>query len=139
MPFGLKNVAPTYQQVVNTTFKDYLGVFMKLFLDDFNVFNDLDTHLLKLRQCFDKYREFGISLNPKKCMFLVHFGIILRYVVSKKGKLLDPRKISAIVHMPTPKTLKDIQVFNGMAQYYQCFIKDFVIIMAPVTKLLCKT
>jgi hypothetical protein len=29
-------------------FKDYLGMFMKVFLDDFNVFNDLDTHLTKL-------------------------------------------------------------------------------------------
>jgi hypothetical protein len=54
MPFGIKNSPPTYQQIVSATFKDYLGVFMKLFLDDFNVFNDLDTHLPKLRLCFDK-------------------------------------------------------------------------------------
>ncbi len=54
MPFGFKNVPPTYQWVVNTTFKDYLGVFMKLFLDDFSVFNDLNTHLTKLQLCFYK-------------------------------------------------------------------------------------
>jgi hypothetical protein len=48
MPFGLKNVPPTYQQMVNTNFNDYLGVFMKLFLNDFNMFNNLDTHLPKL-------------------------------------------------------------------------------------------
>ncbi len=45
MPFGLKN-APT--KVVSTTFKDYLGVFMKLFLYYFSVFNDLNTHFTKL-------------------------------------------------------------------------------------------
>jgi hypothetical protein len=38
MPFRLKNAPPTYQHVTSTTFKDYLGMFMKLFLDDFNVF-----------------------------------------------------------------------------------------------------
>jgi hypothetical protein len=48
MPFALKNVPPTYQWAVSTTFKAYLGVFMKLFLDDINVFNNLDTHLQKL-------------------------------------------------------------------------------------------
>jgi hypothetical protein len=64
---------------------------------------------------------------------------ILGYVVSKEGKLLDPKKISTIVHMPTPKTPKDIRVFNGMAQYYRCFIKDFTFIMAPIIKLLRKT
>jgi hypothetical protein len=33
MPFGFKNAPPTYQLVVSTIFKEYLGVFMKLFLD----------------------------------------------------------------------------------------------------------
>jgi hypothetical protein len=115
MPFGLKNVPPTYQWVVNTTFKDYHGVFMKLFLDDFSVFNYLNTHLTKLQLCFDNYKEFDISLNLKKLMFLVHLGIISGYVVPREGKLLDLKKILAIVHMPTPKTPNDIQVFNGMA------------------------
>jgi hypothetical protein len=45
MSFGLKNVPPTYQIVVNKTFKDYLDDFMKLFLDDLMVFSDLDTLL----------------------------------------------------------------------------------------------
>lgn len=40
--------------------------------------------------------------------------------------------------MFTPKTPKDIQVFNGMTQYYMCFIKNFTFIMAPNTKLLWK-
>jgi hypothetical protein len=41
-------------------------------------------------------------------MFLMHLGVILGYVVSKEGKLLDSKKQSAIVHMITPKTPKDI-------------------------------
>jgi hypothetical protein len=45
MSFGLKNVPPTYQIVVNKIFKDYLDDFMKLFLDDLRVFSDLDTFL----------------------------------------------------------------------------------------------
>jgi hypothetical protein len=51
-------------------------------------------------------------------MFLVHLDIIWGYVVVKEGKLLDSKKILTIVHMPTPKTPKDLQVFNDMAQYY---------------------
>jgi hypothetical protein len=64
-------------------------MFMKLFLDDFNMFNDLDTHLPKLWLCFDKCKKFDINFNPKKCMFMVHLGVILGYVVSKEAKLLD--------------------------------------------------
>ncbi len=44
----------------------------------------------------------------------MHSSVIMGYMVSKEGKLFDPKKISAIIHMPILKTPKDIQVFNGM-------------------------
>jgi hypothetical protein len=34
--------------------------------------------------------------------------------------------------MPTPKTPKDIQVFNGMAQYYRGFIKNLISLWLPL-------
>ncbi len=58
-------------------------------------------------------------------------GSILGYMVSKVGKLLDPKKNSIIVNMPTLKMPKNIHVFNGMAPFYWCFIKNFAFIMAP--------
>jgi hypothetical protein len=39
-------------------------------------------------------------------MFLVYLGVIFVYVVSKTGKLPDPKKISAIVNFLAPKNLK---------------------------------
>jgi hypothetical protein len=65
--------------------------------------------------------------------------MILGFIISKERKLLDPKKIQAIVNMPPPKNLQHIQVFNGMAQFYKCFIKNFVAIMAPINKLTIKT
>jgi hypothetical protein len=40
---------------------------------------------------FDKYKEFGINLNLKKCMFLMHSSVIMGYVVSNEGKILDSK------------------------------------------------
>jgi hypothetical protein len=40
--------------------------------------------------------------------------------------------------MLVPKTSKDIQFFNGMAQFYKYFIRNFTSVMAPITKLLKK-
>jgi hypothetical protein len=37
-------------------------------------------------------------------------------------------------HATTKESLM-IQVFNGMAQFYKCFIKKIVVIMAPITKM----
>jgi hypothetical protein len=114
MPFGVKNGPPTYQRVITKAFREYIDVFVNIFLDDFTIFNDLSTHLEKIN-FFYKCREYGISLNPKKCAFMVYFGIILRFIVSKEGKTPNLEKIEALVKMPILKTPQEIQVFNGMA------------------------
>jgi hypothetical protein len=75
MPFGVKNGWPTYQKVITKTFREYIDMSMKIFLDDFIVFSDLPTYLEKLKKCFIKCKEFGISLNPNKCVFMNNFGI----------------------------------------------------------------
>jgi hypothetical protein len=56
MPFGVKNGPPTFQRAVNRAFREYLDQFMKIFLDDFIVYNDMESHLMKLRLCFQKCR-----------------------------------------------------------------------------------
>jgi hypothetical protein len=51
---------------------------MKIFLDDFIVYSDMESHLMKLRLCFQKCKENKISINPKKCSFMVFFKIDFR-------------------------------------------------------------
>ncbi len=34
------------------TFRKYLDNFMKIFMDDFTVYSDMENHLQKLRLCF---------------------------------------------------------------------------------------
>jgi hypothetical protein len=45
MSFGVLNGPPTYQRAVTKTFREYLDNFMKIFLDDFIRYNDMDSHL----------------------------------------------------------------------------------------------
>jgi hypothetical protein len=78
---------------------------MKIFLNDFTIFDDMSTHLEKLKKCFLKCKEYGISLNPEKCAFMVYSGTILGFIVSKKGKTLDLKKIKVLVKMSSPKHL----------------------------------
>jgi hypothetical protein len=66
---------------------------MKIFLDDFTMYNDMESHLQKLILCFQKCREYGISFNPDKCGFMVFSRMILGFIVSKERKLPNPKKI----------------------------------------------
>jgi hypothetical protein len=74
------------------TFREYFDKFMKIFLDDFIMYSDMESHLQKLKLCFQKCREYGISLNPDKCAFMVFAGMILGFIISKEGKLPYPNK-----------------------------------------------
>jgi len=99
MPFGVKNGQSTYQRVVMKTFCEYIHVFMKIFLNDFIIFSDISTHLKKMEKYFLKCKEFSISLNPDKCAFMVFSGTILGFIMSKKGTIMDPKKVEALVNM----------------------------------------
>jgi hypothetical protein len=70
---------------------------------------------------------------------MVFSGMILCFIVSKEGKLLDPKKVETIIKMPVPKNPHDIQVFDILAQFYQCFVKKIAFIMAPITKIMRKS
>jgi len=75
---------------------------MKIFFDDFTIYNDIESHLMKLILCFQKCKEYKINFNPKKCAFMVFSRLILRFIVSKEGKIPNPKKFQAIVNMPIP-------------------------------------
>jgi hypothetical protein len=107
MPFGVKNGPSTYQRVVTKVFHEYIDVFMKIFLDDCTVFNDLSIHLEKFKKCFLKCGECAINLNLDKCAFMVCFKTILGFIVSKEGKTPNPKKIKALVKvLMLPKHLR---------------------------------
>jgi hypothetical protein len=71
---------------------------MKIFLDDFTVYSDMESHLQKLKLCFQKCKEYGINLNIDKCAFMVFSRAILGFIVSKEGKLRNPKKIQTTCH-----------------------------------------
>ncbi len=61
---------------------------MKIFLDDFTIFNRMETHLDKLKLYFLKCHEFTISLNLGKCVFVVFYGLIYDLLFLRKEKKL---------------------------------------------------
>jgi hypothetical protein len=71
---------------------------MKIFLDDFIVYGDMHSHM-KLKLCNKKCEIYIISFNPKKCAFMVFSKLILGFIVSEEGKILDLKKVQTIMNM----------------------------------------
>ena len=114
MPFGLSNARATFQKAMDMDFDRLMYRIVLVYLDDITIFSrEAKDHLKHLRHIFERCREFGISLNPKKCVFSVHEGRLLGYVVSKQGITIDPERITAILALPLPAHKKGLQSFIG--------------------------
>ena len=57
----------------------------------------------------------------------------LEHVVSGSGIMPDPEKIEAVNNISSPRNIKDIRSFVGLASYYRKFIPGFSSIAAPLT------
>ncbi|GKC32437.1 hypothetical protein Tco_1039731 [Tanacetum coccineum] len=54
-----------------------------------------------------------MKLNPKKCAFGMREGTFLGYKVDADGLRVFPDKVEAVLNLPSPECLKDVQKLNG--------------------------
>ncbi|XP_048605621.1 uncharacterized protein LOC106373592 [Brassica napus] len=110
MPFGLKNAGATYQRLVNKMFADKLGVTMEVYIDDMIVKSlHAADHLCHLRDWFETLNKYGMKLNPAKCTFGVSSGEFLGYIVTQRGIEANPKQISAVLNLSSPKNSREVQ------------------------------
>jgi len=139
MPFGLSNASSTFQRAMDMAFKGLMYKLVLVYLDDITVFSkNASEHLSHLRLVFERCREFGISLNPKKCIFVVHEGKLLGHIVSKEGVTIDKERIHAILQLPLPSHKKGLQCFIGRINFLRRFIPDIANLLKPLTSMLKK-
>ena len=70
-----------------------------------------------------------------KCQFWLDNVAFLAHVISTERVSVDPQKIEAIVNLKPPMNVIEIQIFLGLAGYYQKFVEGFSNLVAPLTKL----
>ena len=69
---------------------------------------------------------------------MVHQGIVLGHIISKKGIEVDKAKVELIIKLPFPTTVKGVRQFLGHAGFYKRFIKDLSKLSKPLCDLLGK-
>ncbi len=87
----------------------------------------------------EQLRKHGLYANLKKCRFHEDEVQFLSFVVSAQGIKMEEEKIEAVRDWPEPKSVRDIQVFLGFANFYRRFIRNFSRIAAPLTSMLRTT
>nr|GFA41657.1 reverse transcriptase domain-containing protein [Tanacetum cinerariifolium] len=139
MPFGLCNDPGTFQRCMMSIFHDMIEKTMKVFMDNFSVFEDsFSLCLTNLDKMLNRCEETNLLLNWEKSHFMCREGIVLGHKISKSGIEVDRAKVDVIAKLPYPTTFKGVRSFLGHAGFYRRFIQDFSKIVRPMTHLLEK-
>ncbi|XP_021607732.1 uncharacterized protein LOC110611653 [Manihot esculenta] len=108
--FGLKNAGATYQRLMNKIFKIQIGRNVEVYMDDMVVKSlTFQQYLVDLKEVFEVLEQYKMRLNPAKCAFFIRDGKFLGYMVSGKGIKPNPEKVEAILKMPEPTCVRDVQ------------------------------
>nr|GEW81893.1 reverse transcriptase domain-containing protein [Tanacetum cinerariifolium] len=118
MPFGLKNAGATYQLIKSRT--------------EEKVVRDAEETLKTLK-------KINMKLNPKKCAFGMREGTFLGYKVDADGLRVSPENLKAVIDLPSPKFLKDVQKLNGKLASLNKFLSKSAEKSLPFFKTLKKS
>eukprot|EP00253_Pinus_taeda_P021749 PITA_21749 len=139
MPFGLKNIGATFQRAMDIAFAKEIHDFLVVYLDDLTPLSKYDQkHLKHLRQIFMTCKKYGISLNPKKSMFSLEEGKLLGHIISKDGIRIDLERIQAILQIPYPRNIKELQAFLGKINFLRRFISNLAELIRLLSNMLKK-
>ena len=138
LPMGLKG-APAYFQSAMAT--EVLGGLImnicELYLDDVIVFADTQLSLVqRLKQCFDRFREKGISLNPSKCKLGVTSVEYCGHLIDEEGLHFTRPKLETVADFPKPETQHALRSFLGLANWFRDHIADHSRLVRPLHKVL---
>jgi hypothetical protein len=137
MPFGLINAGATFQRAMDVDF--WGNKCVVVYLGDVTVYSrNREEHIQHLTQIFERCKKYSISLNPKKTIFGVEEGKLLGHIISQAGICIDPERIKAITQLSLPHNKKAMQSFFGQINFVRKFTPDFVEIIKPLQKMICK-
>ncbi|KAJ1043256.1 hypothetical protein NDA10_004058 [Ustilago hordei] len=136
MPFGLANAPAHFQSFINDIFRDIIGIYVVVYLDDFLIFSDTEeAHVKHVTEVLTRLRSNRLFAKLSKCEFHTKTVEFLGYIIKPTGIEMDPEKVRTVKEWPMPESIHDIQRFLGFANFYRRFIAHFARIAKPLTAL----
>ena len=138
MPRGITGAPATFQRLMEKAVGDMNLLEVIVYLDDLIVLGKtLEEHEQRLLKVIDRLEEAGLKLSIDKCQFCCPQVTYVGHIVSENGIATDPAKVEAVSKWKQPTDLPSLQSFLGFCGYYRRFIKNYSIIVRPLTAL-CK-
>jgi hypothetical protein len=124
IPFGLVS-APAYYNFLMATIVliGLIGRICVSYFDDTAVFSKThEQHLSDLREVFERFVRYRLTLNGKKCQIAVSSVHFWGHVIDASGFNHLPERQQQAFSFPRPTTKKQMERFIGLATYFSFHI-----------------
>ena len=112
MPFGLTNAPATFQQEMNDIFREQIGQFVVIFLDDIHVCfvysRTLEEHAKHVCFVLQTLCDKKFYAKISKCEFFKKSITYLGHRITKRGVEIDPSRIDKITLWPTLRNIREV-------------------------------
>ena len=104
-----------------------------VFIDDVMIATETEKeHDEIIEEVLRKMEENDLFVKPEKCVWKTREVGFLGVIIGLDGVRMEKKKVQGVIDWLVPKSVKDVQKFLGLANYYRQFVKDF----AKIAKLL---
>ena len=133
-PFGLKHLPSAFQRVMKQILSNIPHV--HVYIDDIVIASsDLHEHVLTIRTVLERLTSYNLRVRPEKCTFCVPCLLILGHYVGSDGLQPDGTKVANVLDWPQPKSMKDMQSFLGLVNYFNEYIPFYSALVEPMNKI----
>ena len=140
MFFGLTNSPATFQAIMNELLRDLNNTGkVAVFIDDVIVGTETEEgHDELVAEMIKRLEENDLYVKPEKCKWKVREVDFSGVVIRPEGIKMEKEKVKGVLEWLTPKYVKDVQKFLGLANYYCWFIEGFATVARPLHNLVKK-
>jgi len=121
MFFGLTNSPATFQAMMNDLLRDLVvEEKVAVFIDDVIVAMETEEgHDEIVEEVLKRLEENDLFVKLEKCVWKVREVGFLGVIIGKDGVRIEKEKVQGVIEWPVPRSVKDVQKFLGLANYYR--------------------
>jgi len=134
MPFGLVNARATFQTIMYKILREFLDHGVVVYLDDILIYSEnMAYHIKLVQKVLDRLKQHDLSDLVKKSVFHQEEVEFLGEIVKTSRVTMSDSKVKSLQNRAHRRSVKDVQIFIGFANFYERFIKDFSQVCKPIT------
>jgi len=126
MPFRLVNAPAKFQTMMNKILREFLDHGVVVYLDDILMYSEnMEENIKLVQKVLNRLEPHDLGVLLKKSAFHQKEVKFLVYILKTSGVTMSVRKVKSVQNWAHSRSVIEVQIFIGFANFYRRFIKDF--------------